>query len=623
MSAITGIFYRDNRNVDPKLIKHMNDKLSHRGPDDSNLWYEGSVALGHQMLYTTPESLHEKLPFEEDGVVITADARIDNRKELSEKLNIKDNEEVPDSYFILKAYQRWGEKCPQELLGDFTFVIWNKDHGTLFCARDHMGVKPFYYYLCEDAFFFATEIKSLLTIPNVKCKINELEIANILALISGEDREITCYEGIYRLPAAYSLKINSNNSKKSVYWKLDPNNMIILDSDEDYSKKFLEIFTEAVNCRLRSAFPVGYMLSGGLDSSSVACTAQKILQKEGKKQLKTFSAIFDNVPKSNEHYFIDKVLSSSDFDSHYIKADLINPLNEIDKFFWYSDTASIPPNTFMNWNIYREADKCGVRVLLDGFDGDVTVSHGSKFLTELFSTYKWMKFFNEVKAYTKLKKVSYKSIFLSIGLYVLIPKVFQKKMVLRNEYNRKKRSRSRIIKKEFADQTQVIKKIIEIKEKFINTNNAHQYHYLELNSGSIQFETELLDWMSAPFSIEPRHPFYDKRLIEFCLAIPSEQKLSKGWDRVIMRRAMSGILPTEIQWRKDKGDLSFNFIQSLMTNNDLLDDIILGNISTIDKYIDIEEIKKIYNNCKYEDIIDEDITQLWYIVSLYLWLTKN
>ena len=127
MSAITGIFCRDGRKVKPELIKKVNDSLSHRGPDGSAIWLNGSVGLGHQMMWTTQESLNEKLPFEEGGLVITADARIDNRKELSEKLHVKNNEDVSDSYFILKAYEMWGENCPEHLLGDFAFAIWDKN----------------------------------------------------------------------------------------------------------------------------------------------------------------------------------------------------------------------------------------------------------------------------------------------------------------------------------------------------------------------------------------------------------------------------------------------------------------------------------------------------------------
>ena len=139
----------------------MNDRLSHRGPDGSNTWCEGPVAFGHQMLMTTPESLNENLPFHDEkaGLAITADARIDNRKELSKHLDIEDNENLADSYFILKAYEKWGENCPEKLLGDFAFAIWDSNKEQLFCARDHMGVKPFYYYLSDEPFSLQLRLK--------------------------------------------------------------------------------------------------------------------------------------------------------------------------------------------------------------------------------------------------------------------------------------------------------------------------------------------------------------------------------------------------------------------------------------------------------------------------------
>ena len=110
-------------------------------------------------------------------LVITADARIDNRDDLCEELGIRDEEDVSDSYFILKAYAKWGEDCPDKLLGDFAFVIWDKKEEKLFCARDHMGVKPFYYYLDEDMFVFGTEIKALFEVEGVPREINDLKVA--------------------------------------------------------------------------------------------------------------------------------------------------------------------------------------------------------------------------------------------------------------------------------------------------------------------------------------------------------------------------------------------------------------------------------------------------------------
>lgn len=620
MSAITGIFYRDGRKVDPELIKKMNDKLSHRGPDGSAVWCEDSVALGHQMLWTTPESLHEKLPFHDEkaGLVITADARIDNRKDLSEELDIEDKENVSDSYFILKAYEKWGEKCLEYLLGDFAFAIWDKNEEKLFCARDHMGVKPFYYYLDDDMFVFGTEIKSLFCIPEVPKEINELQVVNFLAFIFKE-RQLTFYKDILRLPAAHYLNLTSRRNQLERYWKLDINKKIRLDNDKEYINAFNSIFTETVKCRLRSAFPVGSMLSGGLDSSFVTCTAQNILKDENRGDIKTFSAYFDGAPKSNERYFIEKVLSCHDFESYYIEADKIGPLDEIDEFFLYADQPVFPPNNFMGWNIYREANKNGVRVLLDGLEGDVTVSHGTGYLSELARKRKLKKFLFEVKCTSKRLGISQNEILLSIGFGVLVPNSIKRIVRHWRDSNSSNSPILKLIDKDLAESAQLIDKLkISGSDEVFD---AHKRHYYSLRSCFFQHELEVVDSRASPFSIEIRHPFFDKRLIEFCLAIPTDQKYSNGWDRYIMRKAMSNIVPREIQWRKDKGNLSYNFNNSLVKyNKTILENTLFKNDILLKRYINKKEIQKIYNN-----YISGDNSQniyLWNIVLLIIWLRK-
>ncbi|MDQ3661541.1 MAG: asparagine synthetase B, partial [Actinomycetota bacterium] len=138
MSAIVGVFHPDGRMVDRGTVGKMLESIAHRGPDGSGEWTEGSVGLGHRMLHTTPESLHEKLPLAKRNFVITADARIDNREELLKALGFTDgpNKKVSDSELILGAYERWGERCPERLLGDFAFVVWDMRRRTVFCARD-------------------------------------------------------------------------------------------------------------------------------------------------------------------------------------------------------------------------------------------------------------------------------------------------------------------------------------------------------------------------------------------------------------------------------------------------------------------------------------------------------
>lgn len=620
MSGITGIFRRDGKDVDPADIKKMNDNISHRGPDGSRVWCEGPVAFGHQMLHTTQESLHEILPFEdeESGLVITADARIDNRKDLAPQLGIEDNEYVSDSYFILKAYEKWGEKCPEELLGDFAFAIWDKNKESLFCARDHWGIKPFYYCIFDEKFIFSSEIKAIFSLKDIPCKINDLGIACYIGLANGVDKELTCYESIFRLPSAHSLTIKTKYKILKEYWELEPTKKIQFESDEKYENAFLTIFTEAVRCRLRSAFPVGSMLSGGLDSSSVACLAQKILHTSGQGNLHTFSAVFDKVPKSNERFFIEEVLSTYEFDAHYINADEISPLEKIDKMLWYRDQPLIVPNTFMSRNIYYEAGKNGVRVLLDGFDGDIIVSHGTGYLTELARTLKWKKLIFEINCLKKLGINLRGQVFQIFSN--LLPLFLKKRRMIWVEKNQKEGSRTRIVKKEFRDSLDLIEKVVKMHEYRLKIDDAHELHYMSLKSGLLQWEMELLDSISVPFHVEQRHPFYDKRLVEYCLAIPTDQKLFNGWDRSVMRRAMSGILPKTIQWRKSKGNISFNFNRSFIREIEILDNQIVRNTHLIEGYVDINKIQEIYNDFKKGNT--KDTIYLWHALILSLWLSS-
>ncbi|HEY9875190.1 MAG TPA: lasso peptide isopeptide bond-forming cyclase, partial [Candidatus Obscuribacterales bacterium] len=303
MSAIAGIYYLDNRTVDPADLKRMVDILAHRGSDGCNIWSEGSIGFGHRMLWTTPESLLETLPLVNDTgeIVITADARIDNRDELIAVLKISDRpvEKITDSQLILSAYEQWGENCPEQLVGDFAFAIWDRRKQVLFCARDHFGVKPFYYYSSGQSFIFATEIKALLCLPDVPRRLNEVKVADYLASPT-DDTAITFYKEIFRLPPAHRLTVSHEGITLQSYWSLDPSRELRLGSDEEYASAFRKLFTEAVRCRLRSAFPVGSMLSGGLDSSSITCVARQLLAGDKNSQLHTFSAIFDKMTQCDE-----------------------------------------------------------------------------------------------------------------------------------------------------------------------------------------------------------------------------------------------------------------------------------------------------------------------------------
>lgn len=623
MSAITGIFYRDGRKVDPELIKKMNNRLSHRGPDGAAVWCEESVAFGHQMLWTTPESLHEKLPFEDNDseLVITADARIDNRDELSKELDIKDKEDVSDSYFILKAYERWGENCSEYLLGDFVFVIWDKNEEKLFCARDHMGVRPFYYYLDDNAFFFATEIKALLKLPEIPIKLNKVKIAcHLVGLF--EDREITFYNDILRLPAATNLVVGYDNKKFGKYWELDLNKNIIMDSDEDYAAAFLDIFEEAVRCRLRSAFPIGFQLSGGLDSSSVVCTAKKILAEKSDLPLKTYSATFDNTPECDEQYYINEVVNFGNFEPQIVKADKISPLSEKDDMIWNLDEPISTPNLYIRWHIHQMAGKNGTRIILDGLDGDTTVSHGGRFATEYFLSMKWIKAFKGLYCRSKRIKASFRTLFLLTFLLPLTPEFILRIIELLHINTKGIVTKFDLINENLAKETDIIKIVKQFEEKDRSARSSKSYHHLKLNQGILQYVLEIVDKSAAAGNLDARYPFFDRRLIEFCLALPVEQKINEGWDRIIMRRAMQDILPKKIQWRPTKTSLGPNFQKNLLLfEKSLLEDVIFNQNNLIEEYVDLETLSKIYSD--YSVHGRGRATEIFMIATLVIWLQTN
>lgn len=612
MGSITGIFYRDGRKVNPALMTKMNNQLSHRGPNGSAVWCEGSLAFGHQMLWTTPESLNEKLPFKEDGFLITADARIDNREELSDELGIFNEENISDSYFILKAYEKWGENCPDKLLGDFAFAIWDENKEKLFCARDHMGVKPFYYYLCDEFFVFSTEIKALFTIPEVPYKLNERKIA--LYLIRDEsDKEITFYVNIKRLSSSHSLTLNKCEKKLKRYWKLDPKLQIIMNSEEDYKRAFRAIFTEAVRCRLRSYSPIGSELSGGLDSSSVTCMAKKILSENknmNSSPINTFSNIYDDTPECDERYYINKVAKIKGFISHFVKVDKISPLENIETILWLQDQPFHIHNISKQFKRYSIVKNYKINVLLSGHFGDEAFSIGTGYLYELFVTLQWKKLINEINGRSYNYDESKYKIFIVRVIYHLIPKYLKKliKYFLRINDS----SINNLLNDNFLKSLNIDEKNNVMNK--ININNSKEYHYYLINANR-ETTFEIKDRNATNFNIEYRYPFCDKRLIEFCYALPTEMKLKFGWNKYILRIAMEDILPNEIQWRLRKTSFRACIKKDLLELEvGTLKKIIFDDNKLIKEYLNIGEIQDIFNND-----LESYIHEIWRVTLLYFW----
>ncbi|MBE9005841.1 lasso peptide isopeptide bond-forming cyclase [Fortiea sp. LEGE XX443] len=625
MSAIFGVYYLEGKPIDSTHLGRMAEVLAHRGHDNADIWIEESVGMGHRMLWTTPESLLEKLPLVSStgNLVITADARIDNRDELISALQLNDqaSAKITDSQLILSAYEKWGEQCPEKLLGDFAFVIWDKYQQILFCARDIMGVRPFYYYHSSQIFVFASEIKGLLCLPEVPRRLNELRIGQYLARIF-EDRETTFYEDILRLPAAHSLVIGIETKQIRRYWSLDPSLEIRLSSNQEYAEAYREIFTEAVRCRLRSAFPVGSMLSGGLDSSSITCVARNILSQQKHQELHTFSAIFPNLKTEylqliDERFYVDLVVAQDGIVPHYIEADSISPLTDYDQIFWYMDEGFCAPNIYLNWLIYQKVREKNVRIILDGIDGDTTISHGQAYLTDLIRRLQFKTFLKEARAYALRFYLPWMQVIWQWGLQPLIPEFVWK-------ISGKPIWMDTAINPAFAKRLNLSDYFKEQQQKNSHTSvTARELHWHSLNSGLIQYALEMADKLSSACSVSLSFPFCDRRLMEFCLAIPPEQKFSSGWTRLVARRAMAGILPPELQTRITKANLGASFKPKFLEfEHRILDEIIIKNPKNIEDYVDISALRMAYSRYLSDPMQEQDAMTVYTVVNLAAWLQK-
>jgi asparagine synthase (glutamine-hydrolysing) len=560
MSGIAGIYYLDGRPVETTDVVRMVDSIAHRGPDGSGVWTDGSIGLGHRMLWTTPESLHEKLPLtnKTGDLTITADARIDNRDELIPTLNFngRPRETIADSEIILAAYEKWGEKCPEKLLGDFSFAIWDKRKQIVFCARDPIGIKPFYYYFNGKTFRWSSEPKAIFednTIP----KEPNLPLICLYLLNRFDEREETLYKNVYRLPPSHFMVLENGKLRKGQYWDIDPNRMIRYKTDAEYAEHFLSLFKEAVKVRLRSHGPVGALLSGGLDSSSIVCTAQS-LYKEGiipDNGFETFSIVFDKFP-CDERLYINEVTNKWKVKASYYFYERDLSWLDFEEIKKYSDVAYLP-TLLSGGPILREAQKRGIRIMLDGDGGDDYFAIDFDHLTDLMLEVKIKRLISQLwydAKYSSHYSLGYLT--LNYCIKPLIPQYIKKylKQILKPFRGNGIPS---WINESFLKKTGVNERLSPIVSSIkFPTRSLQRIYDMSVHSRGKNVLLEILERFSTHFGVENRYPFLGKRMVEFLFAVPENQRWHGKWTKAVLREAMVGILPESIRCRRGKADFS-------------------------------------------------------------------
>ena len=233
--------------------------------------------------------------------------------------------------------------------------------------------------------------------------MNEKRVAEYLLFID-EEKTDTFYKDILRLAPGNCIQIERGKVSSKTYWSLDPSKELKLSSDVEYTEAFHDLFSKSVQCRLRSAFSLGSMLSGGLDSSSIVCTARQLLLQNGKGNLHTFSGIFDKVKECDERHYIEAVLSQGDLIPHFYHTDSMNPLSNLRKMLHHEEEPFHAPHLYMSWGLYEIAKGLDIRVMLDGTDGDTTLAHSLIYLTELTRKMQWGTLYKEIKGLSEKSK---------------------------------------------------------------------------------------------------------------------------------------------------------------------------------------------------------------------------
>ncbi|MDB2262062.1 asparagine synthase (glutamine-hydrolyzing) [Halorubrum ezzemoulense] len=620
MSGIAAVFDRTGAGPDPDRLHQMVTAMEHRGPDGGGEWSNDIVGIGHQQLVTTPQGTVDDQPYTHDGLAVASDARLDNRPELLRRLGLTDvSRTVPDSQLLLEAYREWGDACVNELIGAFAFVVWDSAKKTLFCTRDHLGVKPLYYHITDDVFAVASEPKSLLTLPGVTPSLDESRVGDFL-LGRLEDKTNSFYESVRRLAPAHATAVSAETDRMWQYWDLDPTRTITLESDEAYATRFRELFEQAVACRLRTDSSTATSLSGGLDSSSITAVARDILPAD--TTLATYSGVSDESSASDEREYIQTLVERDGIDSHYVFLDDLSAVDHIDEAIQYHDEPIKNTMHFLKWTLAKRASQDGIGVILEGSHGDSAVDYGLGLLPQLVRTGRWRHLYRELDAMGDVLDRRPRGIFVGQVLPNLVPR--RAKDLVRR-LRGKPTGTQRLnptLDRSFVNRTGLRERYRRLNDEgSVLKRSARRWQYRSLMSGGMTEFFEANDVTHAAFGMEPRYPFTDIRLIEFSLAIPPTQQLRNGWTRLIIRRALEDVLPDKIRCRPWKTMMNQAFAHALSAADSEVQALV-EDPGILRPYIDPQALSEVYERFN-DDPHPRDPNTLWVAFSLASWLDEQ
>jgi asparagine synthase (glutamine-hydrolysing) len=538
LSGIVGIYHGDNAPVDRGLLESLADFLSFRGPDARGVWTEGAVGFAHTMLRTTQESLEERQPARLEGRLwITADARLDGRAEFLTELRRAGREvgaSAPDSEVILHAYAVWGSECVDHLLGDFSFAIWDARSKTLFCARDHFGIKPFYYLQEKERFLFSNTLNCLRLHPEVSAELNDAAIGDFLLFGLNYDNATTTYRAIQRLPPAHSLSFSASGLRLRRYWAPPTAGPIRYSNSKDYIDHFQALLQEAVADRLRTE-RVGILLSGGLDSSSVAAVARDLSSKSTHSiDIRGFTSVYDSLIPDREREYAQEV-------GEFLRIPMkFTKLDEVQLFDGWNDPEMSYPEPIDSPLLAGFFESCrsispDCRVVLSGEGADNLMSFEMwPYAESMRRNGEWRRLASEMANYLWVRPFPWRGI-----------RARFRKLIGKDE---EMTGFPRWLQADFVKRMNLEHRWKELSEHPVPPSRhpilPKAHASLSLPHWTHMFETE--DAGVTNFPVETRYPFLDLRIVNYLLALPP---FPWFFQKMLLREAMGRQIPERVRVR--------------------------------------------------------------------------
>lgn len=580
MSGLVGIFHRDGRPADLAGVRMMIAAAASRGPDGARVWSGGGTAIGHQWLRTGRREQPDRQWLVDPGLrmVVALDGRLDNADEIAAACgHVPGSAPAGAAALVLSAYRRWGEDCAARLLGDFALAIWDGPRRRLYCARDVMGVRPFHYHVDERRFVWGSEMRQVLA-AGIGRAPNEPMIAEYLACAISSRSE-TIYRHVMRLPAAHWMVVTADRVRLAKYWSLDPSHELRYGSDGEYDEHFRSIFSAAVADRSDDVGPIGASLSGGLDSSSVVGMACAL-----GRPIEAFSLVFPDDPEADERAYIDDVVQMWRISGERLIAGAVDGPRAIETAKRRADTLDVPADLLGELMLDRMRAR-GVRVALTGAGGDYGLTGSFFHYADAIRARDWSGLLRQIRADRHSPDAGWSpGQVLAYGVRPLVPRAVRQAV---GPLARRLGAVGGLpdwIDRRLAARTGLWDRLHPPDRPDAATSHCRRHVCEVFESGWASWFLERAERAASEHGVEQRHPFFDRRLVEFVVALPERQRRRGELTKVVMRRALRQVLPDSVCARTDKADFTALVVAAIeQVGNARLDSLAIAQLGWVNQ----------------------------------------